>query len=102
MSQYSYIIIYDNNNESKEIDGDYIIRRYALAFIKQYKCYVFRFKNNLDILYLNYPIKDYYRNDVINDIENPTEESVISYNYLEVRLTPKFPYFRIGTNIGSL
>lgn len=101
MSQYSYIVVYDNN-ENKEIDGDYIIRRHALTFIKKYKCYVFRFKNNLDILYLNYPIKDNYRNNLINDLENPVEENVISYNYLEVRLTPKFPYFRIGTNIGSL
>jgi hypothetical protein len=95
-----YIVIYNDNDF--EINCDYITRRYATSFIENYKSYIFKFKNDLDILYINHPLKDYYRNNRINDLENPTEERLLSYTYLEVRLTPKFPYLRLGTNIGSL
>jgi hypothetical protein len=78
-----YIIIYEINNK---IIGEYITKRYSLIFLKKYRGYIF--KINKDILYIKYPIANYYKNDKINDItDNHKDQIDERCDYLEIDLS---------------
>lgn len=77
-----YIIIYEINNK---IVGQYITKRYSLIFLKKYRGYIFKLNKSKDILYIKYPLVNYYKNDRINDDNDHIDER---YNYLEIKLIP--------------
>lgn len=95
---YKYILI--NINNTNNLDGYYLSYIQAINLIKKYNSpytYIFRYKSDRDILYLNYPLKEYYSFSEINKIKDDNkEEDVISYSYAEVRMTDKFPSIRTG------
>lgn len=98
---YKYILInIQDMNTPDNLDGYYLSYIQAVNLIKKYNSpyiYIFRYKSDRDILYLNYPLEDYYSFSKINKIKDDNkEEDVISYSYTEVRMTDKFPSVRLG------
>lgn len=95
---YKYILI--NISDINNPDGYYLSYIQAVNLTKKYKSpysYLFRYKSDKDILYLNYPLKEYYKFSEINKISDDNkEEDVFSYSYVEVRMTDKFPSVRVG------
>ena len=94
-----YIVIYKNSQNI--YDSEYITLKQATEFIKNYKhLYVFRFKSTEHILYINYPISTYYSSSTINIIKHIEDiENSDLYDYIEIRITDKYPSIRLGTNI---
>lgn len=91
---FKYIIININNGQ---LDGYYFKFIEAVSFLKKYNGYIFRYKSDKDILYLNEPLEYYYSSTEINIIDDDNkEEDVLSYSCIEVRLIDKFPSIRIG------
>lgn len=94
---YKYILINKSNNFEEKYDGFYLSYTQAVDFIKKYSSYIFRYNSDSHILYLNYPLNIYYSSSKINKINDDSkEEDVVSYGYMEVRLTDKYPSVRIG------
>ena len=73
-----------------------------MILLKKYKVYIFKYNKNRDILYLEYPFRLYYSSKNINTIESKEEDDILSFSYIEVRLTEKIPIARIAVNIGDL
>ncbi len=98
---HNYIVVYSNNNE---IEGEYISLRNAIRLITKYKVYIFKYKRDQDMLYLNYPLNMYYSTSTINNItaEENDEDKIKSFGHLEIRLTPVYPQIRIATNMKDL
>ena len=93
---YKYILI-TIDDIYNNIDGYYLSYIQASNLIKKSKSYIFRYKSCKDMLYINYPLKEYYSCLRINKIKDDNkEEDIVSYSYIEVRLTDKFPSIRIG------
>ena len=90
-----YIIIY--KNEYDELDCDYASLIKCNDIINKSKSiYCFKYEKRQDILYINYPLKFYYKTDKIN-----TPLELQSDEYLEIRLG-KYPQLRKTVNIDSL
>lgn len=93
-----YIIIY--KNEYDELDCDYVSFVKCNDIINKYKSksiYCFKYDKGQDILYINYPLKFYYKTDKINQLlELQSDE------YLEIRLGKKYPHIRKTFNIDSI
>ena len=96
---YKYIVVYKNSQDN--YDSDYITLKQATEFIKNYKhLYVFRFKSTEHILYINSPLSSYYNSsaiNIINHIEDIDDTDI--HDYIEIRITDKYPSLRLGTNI---
>lgn len=91
---YKYILIDINNNQ---LDGYYLTFPQTSYLLKKHKAYIFRFKSDKHILYLNDKIEHYYSSSRINKVDdNNKEEDITTYSYVEVRITDKFPSIRTG------
>lgn len=97
---HKYIMLY--RNDSENIECEYISLGYALKVLKKYKVYIFKYKKDNDILYINYPLNIYYTSSKINNIENNSENDIQSFGYLEVRLLDKYPLVKSAVNMGDL
>jgi len=96
---HGYIIVNVNLNN---VICEYISLRNAIRLLKKYKIYIFRYNKNSDILYLEYPFNLYYSSKNINIIENNKEEDIISFSYIEIRMTDILPTGRIAVNMKDL
>ena len=97
---YNYIVIYITENSN--IICDYISLRDALKLLNKYKLYIFKYKKEEHILYLEYPLYSFYRNNKINLIEKNNEEDMVSFSYIEIRITDIQPSARFATNMLNL
>jgi hypothetical protein len=98
---YNYIVIHIDKNNQNNISCDYICLRDALKLLNKYKLYIFKYKREEDMLYLEYPFNSFYSNRKINIIDNK-EEDIVSFSYIEVRLTDIQPFARFATNMFEL
>lgn len=97
---YGYVCFMDE--KQIEIDCDYISLRSAMQMLTKYKLYVFKYKKNKNILYLEYPFDSYYSSKKINLVDTETEDDIKSFTYVEVRLLDRHPSSRIGVNMTDL
>ena len=96
---YKYILLYRRNDHSDYFECEYISLRYALRILKKYKVYIFRFNQDEDMLYINYPFSIYYNSSKINEIENNNEESIHSFGHIEIRLHHQYPTAKMCVNM---
>ena len=98
---YKYILLYRTNDHTDYFECEYVSLRYSLRILKKYKVYIFRFKQDEDILYINYPFSVYYSSSKINEIENNNEERVQSFGHIEIRLHHQYPTAKICVNMEN-
>jgi hypothetical protein len=101
---YNYIVVnYDSiNNNNKDIDCEYISFKEAIKLLNKYKVYIFKYKKDEHILYLEHPFSSFYSCNKINLIENNNEEDLTSFTYIEIRLVDKYPIARYAVNMLNL
>jgi hypothetical protein len=100
-SLISYVAVYKIDNSIYE--GQYVSLEQAMDLLKKYKLYIFKFSKEHHIIYLNYPLENYYKLDKINILSDDNkEEDIESFEYIELRLIDKSPSIRIGVNMEDL
>jgi len=100
---YKYVMLYTINDYSNNVEGEYITLRGALKVLKKYsRVYIFRYNQDEDILYINYPFSIYYSTSKINIIENNDEDNIDSFGYIEVRLLQQCPSIKFSANMLDL
>lgn len=100
---HKYLMLYGNDNDN-QIESEYIDLRYALKVLKKYKVYIFKYNQNEDILYINYPLNLYYNSSSINiiDSDKNNEENIQSFGHIEVRLLPQYAISKLCVNMQDL
>ena len=103
---YNYIVVNYNevnsSNNNKDIECEYISFKDALKMLNKYKIYIFKYKKDEHILYLEHPFSSFYSCNKINLIENNNEDELHSFTYIEIRLVNKYPIARYAVNMLNL